>query len=305
MIYVWLRACTRLGNWMSQYAAAVSAGCGDVKFYATDEKVIRLYADYKDEVFHGTELVTTPPPNLPVFEARPEYRPIVPPQGAKDFLLVGYFQRDVYYDKEKIRRLLGPSEARTKEVWSKFGDWLRRPNVTGISVRRGDYLSIPHVLPFCGKKYYQKCLARFPECNDFIVCSDDIAWCKKWFPKTFPEKNFLFVENQPVLTQLYVHSFCQNNIISNSSFALWSAWLNQNPHKRVLAPSLWTGMAYGWAPRMGNGPYFDGTEVVETHYTPLQFLHGLFKWCWMILYKRIARMKHGLFDRKVCEREMV
>lgn len=294
MIYVWLRACTRLGNWMSQYAAAVSANCGEVVFYSTDRKVINLYTEYRVEVFHGTSLVTTLPPNLPVFEQSKSFQPIVPPRGAKDFLLVGYFQREWYYDKEKIRGLLGPSEERKSEIIAMFGDWLGRPNVTGISVRRGDYLKIPHANPFCGKLYYKKCLARLSECNDFIVCSDDIAWCKKWFPRAFPKKNFLFVEDQPVLTQLYIHSFCQNNIISNSSFALWSAWLNPNPHKRVLAPSLWTGMAYGWAPRTGNGPYFEGTEVIETHYTPLQFLHGLVMWGWSICYQKLANVKHFL-----------
>lgn len=294
MIYVWLRANTRLANWMSVYAAAVSANCGEVKFYATDAKVIRLYQDYKDEVFHNTELVTSLPKELPVCQQKNGYTPIVAPDGTEDFLLSGYFQSERYYDKEKIRGLLGPCQERSKEIQEKFGGWLSRPNVTGISVRRTDYLKLPHTNPFCGKQYYRECLSRIPQCNDFIVCSDDIAWCKKWFPKAFPKKNFLFVENQPVLTQLYVHSFCQNNIISNSSFALWSAWLNPNPYKRVFAPSLWTGMAYGWAPRTGNGPYFEGTEVIETHYTPLQFLHGVVKWGGAICYRKLANVKHFL-----------
>jgi len=60
-------------------------------------------------------------------------------------------------------------------------------------------------------------------------------------------------------------SLCRNNIISNSSFSWWGAWLNANPAKRVLSPGMWFGynLSHDW-----RDIYFRGMEVVPNSYTP-------------------------------------
>jgi hypothetical protein len=70
----------------------------------------------------------------------------------------------------------------------------------------------------------------------FIICSDDIKWCKKNF--NFPIMTF--VEGERNFIDMFIMSMCKDNIIANSSFSWWSAWLNKNEN-RVVAPNLWFG----------------------------------------------------------------
>ena len=71
--------------------------------------------------------------------------------------------------------------------------------------------------------------------------SDDIEWCKSTYKDN---KDVYFSENNNPFIDLYSMSKCKDNIIVNSSFSWWGAWLNSHPDKRVVAPNKWFGEAY-------------------------------------------------------------
>ena len=74
----------------------------------------------------------------------------------------------------------------------------------------------------------------------FLVFSDDIEWCKLNFnKKNTGIDNYLFIERQSSEEDLILMSLCANNIICNSTFSWWAAWLNKNLDKKVIAPREW------------------------------------------------------------------
>jgi hypothetical protein len=75
----------------------------------------------------------------------------------------------------------------------------------------------------------------------FLIFSDDIQWCKQNFPEM---KNFVYIEGQKDYEDFLLMSLCNHNIICNSSFSWWAAWINQNSNKIVIAPKKWFGPAY-------------------------------------------------------------
>ena len=69
-----------------------------------------------------------------------------------------------------------------------------------------------------------------------IIFSNDIEWCKE----NFKHKEVVFIEEEDYL-ELYIMSMCTDNIIANSTFSWWGAWMNKNENKKVITPSNWFG----------------------------------------------------------------
>ena len=82
-----------------------------------------------------------------------------------------------------------------------------------------------------------KCLAGKIENPKFKIFSDDLDWCKTNL-KTEQQLEFVdWCDSQQ--EELMLMSKCAHNIIANSSFSWWGAWLNINPKKIVVAPKKW------------------------------------------------------------------
>lgn len=118
-------------------------------------------------------------------------------------------------------------------------------NSISIHIRRGDYTSDKQINAFhgvCELEYYKraiKFIATKIQDPYFFVFSDDIFWVKKNLPIAYPT---YFMDNNvggKDYDDMRMMSLCAHNIIANSSFSWWAAWLNQNPRKIVISPSKW------------------------------------------------------------------
>jgi hypothetical protein len=89
-----------------------------------------------------------------------------------------------------------------------------------------------------GEGFYQKALNIILEKTDnpvIYIFSDDIAWVKQNVEFPYSTK---FV-SEPDYIELFLMSQCKYNIIANSTFSWWAAWLNTFEGKIVVAPKNW------------------------------------------------------------------
>ena len=241
MIYVKLHG--RIGNHLFQIAAAASlANENNDNFVAIchtdyllsepDNCSIWEYTrKFSKNIYRNFEILEHAPINLTEKKyINFSYTPIL---YENKILLNGAFQSYKYIDKKITQRIFQPPYLIEKSIFSKIGHVLRTKPVS-VLVRRGDYLLIPHKFPVVSKKYIKKSMGYFGKERNFLFISDDIEWCKK----KFSGENYFFLDSSDVLTDLYAQSFCHDNIISNSTFGWWGAFLNKNKKKNYLSNSL-------------------------------------------------------------------
>lgn len=163
----------------------------------------------------------------------------------KNVYLDGYFQSEKYFKEiDKIIKddfhlkdgLLGEQAKMIKK------NILKKESVS-IHIRRGDYISNPVINKYHGVltlEYYQKAINIIKSKTNnpvFYVFSDDTEWCKNNLNNL--SNDLIFIEKQKDYEDLELMKNCTHNIIANSSFSWWGAWLNENPNKIVIAPKNW------------------------------------------------------------------
>jgi len=114
-----------------------------------------------------------------------------------------------------------------------------------LHIRRGDYVHAPLANQFhglCSLDYYQKAVnyiyQKIPDCH-FYIFSDDHSWVCENFKLDYPVTMVDHNDADKDYEDLRLMSLCKYNIIANSSFSWWGAWLNANPEKIVLCPERW------------------------------------------------------------------
>lgn len=119
---------------------------------------------------------------------------------------------------------------------------MNNENSVSIHIRRGDYLKLPQY-NVCQEEYYNNAINKIKQryLNPIAyVFSNDPTWCEI-FMKQFDIKYVVINHNQGLdsYKDMFLMSQCKHNIIANSTFSWWGAWLNNNPDKCVISPRYW------------------------------------------------------------------
>ena len=164
----------------------------------------------------------------------------------KNTYLDGYWQSEKYFSD--IRSVLLDDLTIKKPLKNKnldFYNHISSVNSVSLHIRRGDYVSNEKTLNvhgICELNYYYKAIELISKKSGnpvLFIFSDDMQWVKENLKSSF-ETIFVDVNNADTSYEdLRLMSLCRHNIIANSSFSWWGAWLNNNNDKIVIAPKKW------------------------------------------------------------------
>ena len=169
----------------------------------------------------------------------------LPPNLPTHTFVKGHWQSESYFKEiEAIIRKDFTFPALTGESNINMGYSIEGGNSVSVHIRRGDYLlpqnnAVHGLLPLC---YYQEAIQYLEAKIDnpvFYVFSDDPEWVTE---NLHVEAEIHYVkgnENDRSFVDMQLMSCCKHNIIANSSFSWWGAWLNNNLEKIVVAPGQW------------------------------------------------------------------
>lgn len=171
--------------------------------------------------------------------------------GRRNIKLFGYFNSEKYFKnhKDKIIEVFQPSKEIEAFLIDKYSEYIHHPKTVSVHLRtfhkdRAQTPDIENYHPFVGWNYVIQAMSFFDDEHLFLVFSDDMPFVKKEMSKLNLPQNIVFIEGNSHFHDFYLMSFCKNNIISNSTFSWWAAYLNKNTNKKVIAPKRWLGIKY-------------------------------------------------------------
>lgn len=163
---------------------------------------------------------------------------------------VGYWQSEDYFKEvsEEIRQAFRFRTELANSRTLSFSRQLRRlPGSVSIHIRRGDYFSNPEIIRsygcICGEDYYRRAVDYILQKVSnprFFIFTDDMTWCKQHLKINHPATFIDWNTKNESWQDMYLMSCCHHQIIANSSFSWWAAWLNPSPDKIIICPDRWT-----------------------------------------------------------------
>ena len=167
----------------------------------------------------------------------------------KNVYVDGYWQCPLYFEREYSKFIKLFSLRNIENHIYKMGEKLKNSNSLAIHVRRGDYPKRKKIgvrLLAIGDEYYKVSVSDFlkknPDCKIYLF-SNDTKEALSLISK-ITDKQIIILSDKISLSSLdewYLMSCCQNQIIGNSTFSWWAAYLNKNKEKLVYAPNVYWG----------------------------------------------------------------
>ncbi|MDX2256952.1 MAG: alpha-1,2-fucosyltransferase [Pseudanabaenaceae cyanobacterium bins.39] len=163
-----------------------------------------------------------------------------------NILLDGYWQTEKYFvDIADILRREFVVKYQQDYLSRQFADLIQSTQAVSLHVRRADYIQnalTNQIHGTCDRDYYDHAVQYISERvinPHFFIFSDEPQWAKENLKYDFPITIVDCNDASRNYEDLRLMSMCKHNIIANSSFSWWGAWLNPNPHKLVIAPQRW------------------------------------------------------------------
>ena len=174
------------------------------------------------------------------FKFDPRYRKV-----RNNTYITGYWQSPLYFEdyQDTVRSDFDFKPLKPGKAQDLMKD-INNTSSVALHFRRGDYVANKKHAEFhgtCGIEYYQKAVNTINE--DFpgatlYVFSDDIEWVKNNF-RTSLETRYVSDLALEDWEEMKLMSSCKHQVIANSSFSWWAAWLNPFPEKKIIAPKTW------------------------------------------------------------------
>jgi len=160
--------------------------------------------------------------------------------------LTGFWQSERYFQNIRAELLREFSPRRPLNAANAaMAQRIEGVEAVSVHIRRGDYVSNAHTNAYhgiCSPAYYTQALAylreRVPGMQVFVF-TDDAHWAHTEFKPGLPFTVIDYNHGADSYNDLYLMSRCKHQVIANSSFSWWGAWLNANAHKTVIAPKQW------------------------------------------------------------------
>lgn len=184
-------------------------------------------------------------------ETRYKYSEHLNTLAGNKLYLDGYWQSPKYFEiyREDLIRQFSLKSCEWETELKHIIDEMESTNSIAVHIRHGDYSIEPKWytnLVMLDKVYYSRAIKQVIEeleCPRFYFFTDDPEWVRNEFG---PLKNSTIVSGSIKCTdiqELILMSKCKHQIIANSTFSWWAAWINQHNGKKIWAP------AKGWGNR--------------------------------------------------------